>query len=198
MALNIVFSIGPAGCGKSTVSREIARRLHAAYLDKDSLVTYLTEAALDLAGTDKNERDNNAYYQKVVMDLEYATLLRVAGDNLRIGTSVVIDAPFGRYFPRQDYLEKAAAQYGWPAEATWHVIRVVVDGELARRRTIARESGRDAWKLEHWDEFWATATTSTCSWRGAQHLSFENNSEGIDEELFARLLDSLQSRELES
>jgi predicted kinase len=193
MSLNIVFSIGPAGCGKSTVSREIARRLHAAYLDKDSLVTYLTEALLDLAGTDKHERDNNEYYQAHVMDWEYATLLRVAGDNLRLGTSVVIDAPFGRYLPREDFLEQAAADYGWPAEAAWHVVRVVVDGELARRRTFARNSGRDEWKLQHWDAFWAKATTSICEWRGARHASFENNCEGLDEELFHDLIDGLNS-----
>jgi predicted kinase len=188
MALNIVFSIGPAGCGKSTVSREIARRLHAAYLDKDSLATSFTEALLELAGTDKHERDNNDYYQAHVMDLEYATLLRVAGDNLRLGTSVVIDAPFGRYFSRKDYLVRAAADHDWPADANRQVVRVIVDGELARRRTIARNSGRDDWKLQHWDEFWAKATDSVCEWTGAHHLQLENNSEGLDDQAIQKLV----------
>ncbi len=94
MTSHLFFVIGPAGSGKSTVSTLIARHLRAAYLDKDSVATLFTEALLTAHGSDPHERDNNEYYQHVVMDLEYQTLLRLAGDNLRVGTPVVLDAPF--------------------------------------------------------------------------------------------------------
>src|SRR5579859_926808 len=112
----VYFVIGPAGSGKSTVATLLAKQLGAVYLDKDSLTTYFTEALLAQAGNDPHERDNSEFYQSTVMDLEYATLLRVAGDNLRLGLSVVLDAPFVRYFPQEDYVEHAALTYRWPAD----------------------------------------------------------------------------------
>ena len=180
MTARLFFVIGPAGSGKATVSTLIARRIGAAYLDKDSVATAFTEALLEAAGSDKNERDNNPYYQDVVMGLEYATLLRLAGDNLRLGNDVVLDAPFVRYFPEEDYLERAAAAHDWPADVVITVVHVTVDGALVRDRVDSRGYGRDAWKLAHWDEFWATAQAADCRWRGAHHVLFDNSASGAD------------------
>jgi len=180
MTARLFFVIGPAGSGKSTVSTLIARRIGAAYLDKDSVATAFTEALLEAAGSDKNDRDNNAYYQDVVMGLEYATLLKLAGDNLRLGTDVVLDAPFVRYFPEADYLERAAVEHDWPDDLTITVVHVTVDGDLVRERVDSRGYGRDAWKLAHWDEFWATAQAADCRWRGAHHVLFDNSASGAD------------------
>lgn len=179
MPARLFFVIGPAGSGKSTVSTLIAGRTHAAYLDKDSVATFFTEALLELAGTDKHERDNNEFYQRSVMDLEYETLLRLAGDNLRLGNLVVLDAPFVRYFPRHDYLEAAAARHGWPADAEIVVVHVTVEGSRVRDRVEGRGYERDAWKLANWDEFWATAQAAECRWRGAHHILFDNSTEGM-------------------
>lgn len=188
MTSKLYFVIGPAGSGKSTVSTIIAERMHAAYLDKDSVATYFTEALLEAAGTDKHERDNNEYYQRVVMDLEYRTLLRLAGDNLRLGNSVVLDAPFVRYFPREEFLENAANEHGWPVDVEIVVVHVTVDGERVRDRVDSRGYDRDAWKLAHWDEFWATAQAAECRWRGAHHILFDNSADGGSAENLERAL----------
>lgn len=188
MSPKLYFVIGPAGSGKSTVSTQIARHSHAAYLDKDSVATFFTETLLELAGTDKHERDNNEYYQRVVMDLEYRTLLRLAGDNLRLGTSVVLDAPFVRYFPQADFLERAAAEHEWPDGVEIVVVHVTVDGSRVKDRVIDRGYERDAWKIAHWDEFWASAQAAECAWRGAHHVLFDNSADG---ETSARLDEAL-------
>lgn len=179
MTTKLFFVIGPAGSGKSTTSALIAQRIGAAYIDKDSVATAFTEALLEAAGTDKNERDNNEYYQRVVMDLEYATLLRIAGDNLRLGISVVLDAPFVRYFPCADYLERAAIDHDWPPDAEKIVVHVTADGNRVRTRISHRGYERDAWKLDHWDEFWTRTQTAECRWRGARHVFFDNSAEGV-------------------
>jgi len=188
MRPKLYFVIGPAGSGKSTVSTQIARHSHAAYLDKDSVATFFTETLLELAGTDKNERDNNEYYQRVVMDLEYRTLLRLAGDNLRLGSSVVLDAPFVRYFPQADFLERAAAEHNWPDGVEIVVVHVTVDGSRVKDRVVDRGYERDAWKIAHWDEFWASAQAAECAWRGAHHVLFDNSADG---ETSARLDEAL-------
>jgi predicted kinase len=150
------FVIGPAGSGKSTVSRLLARELGAAYLDKDSIATGFTELILTMNGNDPYERDNNALYQSRILPVEYQTLLRVCGDNLRVGASAVIDAPFGRYFGDEQYLVRASVECGWPP-ARLVVVHVVADGEIVRKRLRARYQPRDEWKLGHWEEFWAGA-----------------------------------------
>ena len=188
MSPKLYFVIGPAGSGKSTVSTQIARHSHAAYLDKDSVATFFTEALLELAGTDKHERDNNEYYQRAVMDLEYRTLLRLAGDNLRLGSSVVLDAPFVRYFPQADFLERAAVEHSWPTDVEIVVVHVTVDGSRVKDRVVDRGYERDAWKIAHWDEFWASAQAAECAWRGAHHVLFDNSADG---ETSARLDEAL-------
>jgi len=188
MSPKLYFVIGPAGSGKSTVSTQIARHSHAAYLDKDSVATFFTEALLELAGTDKHERDNNEYYQRAVMDLEYRTLLRLAGDNLRLGSSVVLDAPFVRYFPQADFLERAAVEHNWPTDVEIVVVHVTVDGSRVKDRVVDRGYERDAWKIAHWDEFWASAQAAECAWRGAHHVLFDNSADG---ETSARLDEAL-------
>ncbi|WP_436326118.1 AAA family ATPase [Brevibacterium sp. FAM 27836] len=171
--------IGPAGSGKSSVSTALAAEFGAALLDKDVVCGRLTEALLEIAGTDPCGRDDNPVYQDRVMDLEYQTLLAVAGDNLRLGRSVVLDAPFGRYLPDAAFLEDNAGDHDWP-QAEWVVVRVAVDGEAIRERVAARGLSRDHWKLENWDEFWSRASAVECLWRGVRIVDVDNDRHGFD------------------
>ncbi|TCC42351.1 AAA family ATPase [Kribbella speibonae] len=185
MTPRVFFVIGPAGSGKSTVSRQLARRYAATYLDKDTVATSFTELLLEQNGSDKNDRDHNAFYQAAILPLEYATLLRLCADNLDVGRSVVLDAPFGRYFSDRDYLVDATA--GWPA-AELIVVHVTAESHAIHDRVADRGLPRDTWKLAHWDQFWATATTRPCEWSGATHILLDNsgrtlNLDGFDEVL---------------
>lgn len=184
----VLFLVGPAGSGKSTASKLVAQRLGAAYLDKDTVATGFTEALLTLAGTDPHGRDDNAFYQDHVMDLEYDTILNVATDNLTLGMSVVLDAPFGRYLGRDDFVTRTAARLGWGPDVDAVVVHIEVDGETIRRRLIDRGVDRDAWKLDHWDEFWAKAGNVRCEWTDARHVRLDNTGarpdvEGLIEQL---------------
>ena len=184
----VIFVVGPAGSGKSTSSRVIARELRTAYVDKDTVATSFTEALLSLAGTDPHERDNNAYYQDHVMDLEYDTILKIAADNLALGMSVVLDAPFGRYLRRDNFVRDAAQRLGWPADVRPVVVHVKVDGEVIRQRVEARGLERDAWKLANWDEFWSAAGNVTCTWAGVEHVTLDNSGDSPDVAVLARQL----------
>ena len=188
MSPTVYFVIGPAGSGKSTVATVLAKQRGAVYLDKDSLATAFTEELLRQAGSDPHERDSSEFYQGTIMDLEYATLLRVAGDNLRLGLSVVLDAPFVRYFPREDYVESAARDYAWPDDAEKVVLHVAAGSGTVRGRVEARSLERDAWKLGHWDEFWANAQASECRWAGVRHVPFDNSGDGVSAEALNRQL----------
>jgi predicted kinase len=186
------FVIGPAGSGKTSVARLLARESGAAYIDKDTTCNRFTEALLEAAGTDKNERDNNPYYQSVVMDLEYQTILDLARDNLALGRSVVLDAPFGRYFPNPAFLDQVAEQHSWPSTVEPVVVQVKVDGATARERIRARGYARDASKLADWDSFWEKAQANECRWRCSHRVVLDNRADGITAAAVDHLLSDLR------
>lgn len=185
----VFFVIGPAGSGKSSVSRLIARRFGAAYIDKDTATIRFTELLLKLNNSDPNERDNNEFYQSTIMPLEYASILDLTRDNLMTGNSVVLDAPFGKFFPDDDYLSKVRVQHEWP-EAELVVVHVRLAGEALRQRLIARGYPRDEWKLSNWETFWAGAQANSCQWKEARHVDFDNSAAAADITDFASALTS--------
>jgi predicted kinase len=191
----LVFVLGSPAVGKSRCAKLIARRLGAAYLDKDTIVTGLTEALLTLAGTDPHGRDENRYYQDHVMDLEYETLLKVATDNLQVGLSVVMDAPFGRYVGRPEFVDQWARTLEWDDDVRPVVVRVDADDQTIRARMASRGLERDMWKLAHWDDYWraSSANAGVCAWRHGRRLQLDNSTDTPDiEGLLGRFEDDRQ------
>ena len=82
----------------------------------------------------------------------------------------------------------AGRRLAWGTNVRPVVVHVRVDGESTRRRVAARGLERDAWEHANWDAFWAKAGHVTCTWQGAQHLTFDNTGHHPDVEgLFAAL-----------
>ncbi|CAH0205737.1 Cytidylate kinase [Arthrobacter sp. Bi83] len=188
----VFFVIGPAGSGKSSVSRLIAQRYGAAYIDKDTATIRFTELLLTLNNSDPNERDNNEFYQNVIMPLEYESILDLTRDNLMAGNSVVLDAPFGKFFADKDYLSKVRVRHNWPA-ADLVVVNVRLAGEALRQRLIHRGYPRDEWKLANWETFWAGAQANSCQWQDARQVDFDNSAAAADITAFAAAVSSGQS-----
>jgi hypothetical protein len=153
--------VGGAGSGKSTVAQRIALRTAAVYLDKDSLAGPLVEAALAAQGQSPDERESNSFYREHLMPAEYRALFTVAGDNLRLGRSVVIDAPFAAYLDEPEFFARAASEAEWP--------------DLARRRLAERGLPRDHAKLDDWDAFWPTWGDLSISWTGVRLRRLNND-----------------------
>ena len=96
-----------------------------------------------------------------------------------MGSSVVLDAPFGRYFADENYLLDAAARHGWP-DADLVVVHVSVDGPALLDRLVRRANPRDEWKIAHWQEFWPQARAQSCVWAGARHVNVDNTGDEPD------------------
>ena len=182
----VVFVIGIAGCGKSTIAKSLARQLGAVYLDKDTVVTRFTEELLIRAGCSTGDRESD-FYRQHVMPLEYQTLLDIGSENIRQGMPVVFDAPFGAYFNDVQYVTRTVQQAHWP-EGRRVVLRVTVDKERNRQQLLARGLPRDVRKLEHWDEFWAAQQRMDCRWAAVEHYRLENPDEAAVLQFAARLL----------
>lgn len=179
MEPTVIFLIGAAGSGKSTIGKRIASEYHYCYLDKDIVCNQFTGLLLESKGYSPHERDGNAFYTDVVMDLEYRTLLDIANDNLQLGRSVVLDAPFLKYFPDRKYIHQLREQYDW-RHVRPMVLQVTVDYGVLQERIRDRGLERDAWKLAHWDTYVRSIQEKQCLWEDIDIKRFDNSLAEVD------------------
>ncbi len=179
MTPKVIFLVGPAGSGKSTVGKLISSHFHLGYLDKDVICNKFTGKMLENQGLSPNERDGCDFYQNVIMPLEYETLLEIAADNIKNGISVILDAPFIGYFGDEKYIEKLKEKYSWENSVPL-VLKVTVSSEVLFERIKERNTQRDEWKLENWDVFIDSLKSKKCLWKDVQIKQFDNSQEIID------------------
>ncbi|WP_028279779.1 (d)CMP kinase [Arthrobacter sp. H5] len=79
---------GPSGSGKSSISREAARRLHAAYLDTGAMYRAVTLHCLEL-GVDFSDA---AAVERAARDLDLSISTRPDADSVRVAGTDVTDA----------------------------------------------------------------------------------------------------------
>ncbi|HWL01258.1 MAG TPA: AAA family ATPase [Microbacteriaceae bacterium] len=171
--------VGPAGSGKSSLALAYARHRHAVYLDKDALASPLVGALLDAVELDPAARDESEFYTDQVMALEYEGMLAVAGDNLRLGREVVLDAPFAKYLADPGFMERTSRAHRWPVGLPLLVVQVSVPADVRRERLRRRGLRRDTWKLENWERHESSAAAE-CRWRGARVVDYDNSRDTID------------------
>ncbi|MCZ8514217.1 AAA family ATPase [Paenibacillus filicis] len=149
----LVFFIGPAGAGKTTLAKALARRRKAAFFDMDTLLRPAAETIMTMSGLDPNDRDS-AVYKLRCRDLGYRITMDAALENAHLGTDAYVVGPFTRESGEPDWLDRELARIGSPAFVEVKALFVYLpDQELYRRRIQERGSVLDVWKLEHWAEF---------------------------------------------
>lgn len=188
----VIFLIGAAGSGKSTIGRRIASDYHFCYLDKDTVCNKFTGALLESKGYSPHERDGNAFYSDVVMDLEYQTLLDIADDNLKLGRSVVLDAPFLGYFARSNFINELKEKYDWQNVKTI-VLQITIDFAVLKERMQERGLERDNWKFSNWDTYVRSVRQKQCLWENVEIKQFDNSSNTTDFEKLYQLLELAKS-----
>ncbi|WP_212940180.1 AAA family ATPase [Paenibacillus antibioticophila] len=150
----LVFFVGVAGTGKTTVALKLAERIQAAFLDRDTVGGRFVEKMLEMNGLDVNDRDSD-FYKKHLRDLEYDTTKDICIENLAAGQNVFMISPFTAELKNKAWIEEVLAAAGKThAEVDVKVVAVTLkDMDLQKERIIDRQTERDTWKLEHWDDF---------------------------------------------
>ena len=146
----LILVTSPPACGKTFVSSRLAETLgQIVYLDKDSLIV-LSKQIFKVAGEPYNRSSD--FFEENIRDYEYDAILEVAYEALRYNDIVLINAPFTREVRDTDYMRQLRARLR-NLDTRLILLWVRCDTETCRQRMIERNSDRDTWKLEHWDEY---------------------------------------------
>lgn len=132
--------MGVAGSGKTTLAKEILRRLWAVYLDNNHIVDAFF---LDTRNGRAYERLRPSFYQ---------ALYTIAEENLKTGNSVLLDMPHVKemqILKWRRFIKSLAAR----TNSKLVVIRCRCSEKVLRSRLKSRGEKRDRWKLDHWNEF---------------------------------------------
>ena len=146
----LILVTSPPACGKTYISKKLAENLrHVVYLDKDTLIP-LSKVIFQVAGEPYNR--SSEFFYKYIRDVEYTTTLDLAYEALKYDDIVLINAPFTREVRDHDYimaLKKKLITMNTKLTIIW----VETSPEVCKQRMIARNSDRDTWKLQNWDEY---------------------------------------------
>lgn len=152
--LKLVFFVGVAGTGKTTVARKLAGRMQAAFLDRDTVGGRFVEKVLEMNGLDINDRDSD-FYNRHLRDLEYDTTRDICIENLSASQNVFMISPFTAELKNKDWIEALLQEAGLSKKEVDVKVVVVTlkDMETQKERIVDRCTDRDTWKLEHWNDF---------------------------------------------
>ena len=177
---SLILVTSPPACGKTYVSKAIAKKLdHVVYLDKDTLIV-LSKQIFVVANQEYNRSSD--FFEEHIRDYEYYAILDLAFEALEYEDNVLINAPFTREVRDPSYIADLRAKL---AKIGARLVLVWVDTspETCHQRMIKRNSSRDTWKLEHWDEYISRCNFTMPENVGDVFVFKNNNGSEFDESL---------------
>lgn len=150
MNKKLILVTSPPACGKTYISKALAARLqHVVYLDKDTLIP-LSKRIFEVAGQPYDR--SSQFFEENIRNYEYDCIVELALEALDYDDIVLINAPFTREIRDNDYICKLKNKLV-EKKATLVVVWVVTSPEVVHERMIKRNSDRDTWKLENWEQY---------------------------------------------
>ncbi|WP_084337423.1 AAA family ATPase [Actinomadura oligospora] len=145
---------GYAGSGKTEFARFLSDLTGWAVLDKDAMTRRMTERLLISLGGDPHDRHTDLY-QDEIRPHEYRCLMNSTYANVDANISMIVSAPFATELHAPGWLDRLTHRCkarGVDVAAIW----INSDNDTMHDYIETRDAPRDAWKLNHWDEYTST------------------------------------------
>ncbi|MEK3917079.1 AAA family ATPase [Paenibacillus sp. FSL H7-0331] len=182
----LVFFLGPAGAGKTTIAKALAKRSRAALFDMDTLLRPAAVALMKLAGQDPEDRDSITY-KILCRDLGYRITMDAALENVELGSDAFVIGPFTKETESKEWLVKELEGIGASVDdvAVKVVFVHLADQTSYYERIQERGSSLDDWKLTNWDEFSRTLIVRDIKWSipDSSILYYDNSAPLTDESI---------------
>jgi adenylate kinase family enzyme len=182
----LVFFLGPAGAGKTTIAKALAKRSRAALFDMDTLLRPAAVALMKLAGQDPEDRDSITY-KTLCRDLGYRITMDAALENVELGSDAFVIGPFTKETESKEWLVKELEGIGASVDdvAVKVVFVHLADQTSYYERIQERGSSLDDWKLTNWDEFSRTLIVRDIKWSipDSSILYYDNSAPLTDESI---------------
>ena len=170
----LIFFIGHAGCGKTTLSKMIAKQMKAVYLDRDTIGTPFVNKMLSMKGLSSDDRDSYAYHQEF-RDIEYNSMFAVAIENLKLGIDTILVSPFTKEVSNPNWINKFLGD-NQLIDIEVKVVSVYLsDTDIQRERILARNTSRDQWKLNNWNVYKEKLKPVKVNWHNTDILYYDNS-----------------------
>jgi predicted kinase len=181
---NLVLVGGLTGSGKTMIATDLARRIGAAYIDKDTVTKVLVDRLLVSLGSFSGDRDSEAY-RNIARAAEYECFVDTMVENALIGTPTIGCAPFLSEFNDPDWREALEARLnGSGVRVTYFWI--ACDLDVTKDRMLERWAPRDRIKMEIWEEYREFARSIEVP--GAPVITLDNSAEGRADEVVSQVI----------
>ena len=184
----LILITSPPACGKTYVAKNLAKALNnCVYLDKDDLII-LSKKIFEVAG-EPFDRSSD-FFHEWIRDAEYDAIMEVGLDALNYNDTVILNAPFKKEIRDQKWLQDTRDKLA-KLNAELVLIWIHTDIEVVHQRMVSRNSERDTWKIEHWDEYVATQDY-TAPKDVPEMFVFENSSEDEFEKSIGKAMNHIR------
>lgn len=170
----LIFFIGHAGCGKTTLSKIIAKEMKAVYLDRDTIGTPFVNKMLSMKDLSPDDRDSYAYHQEF-RNIEYNALLSIAAENLQLDLGTIVVSPFSKEVSNTKWISEFL-EVNQLNNVEVKVVSVYLSNtDIQRERILARNTSRDQWKLNNWNVYKEKLKPVQVSWDSVDVLYYDNS-----------------------
>jgi predicted kinase len=136
----LILIVGVAGSGKTTLAREIVKRISVVYLDNNQIADAFFP-----------HTRNGPQYAELRPHI-YKALYTVTRQNLQLGNSVLLDVPHVKEMQRSEW-RRFIKRMVTRTKAKLIIVRCSCSENALHSRIRSRGEQRDSWKLHNWTKF---------------------------------------------
>lgn len=148
----LIIIAGCAGAGKTTLGKELSKRVNFTFIDKDTVAEDFVDYILESRGLGGSRECE--LYTKELKSLEYKICFELCKENLSLGNSVIAVAPLISEIKSYDKWEELKSKVGLgKIDFDCKFIWIKHDEGQEYHNILKRGYERDKYKIDNWEEY---------------------------------------------